>query len=195
MQVAWKFKLCPTRKQDEMLSQWQHRVGSFYNFCLGDRKSTYEQTKNCGTYCDLKTAAEITPLTCSVNKSVSVGYPWKSNNPSKRRDKNKSKPFNPRRTAYEMQSSLITQWRKIKPWYKEVCADVLQQSLRHLDRAFQNLFARLNHGFPRFKRHIDMGLEFKPGTVKIKGNRITFPRLGEIKFFSLESKTIALAWS
>ncbi len=30
---------------------------------------------------------------------------------------------------------------------------------------------------------LDMGLEFKPGTVKIQGNRITFPRVGEMKFF------------
>lgn len=88
----------------------------------------------------------------------------------------------PKISAYEMHSSLATVWRSSKPWYKEVLADVLQQALRNLDKAFQNFFSG-GAKFPRFKRTNDINIEFKPSTVRIKGNRIVFPILGAMRFF------------
>ena len=140
MQTPYRFKIQPNRVQKEMLSDWQHKIGSLYNLCLKDRIDSYYQTKILGNYCDLKTKAEACLLTCSVNKSASLGYPWKTESSSLRRSK---KTFNPRRTAYEMHSSLSTEWRQTKPWYKTVCSDVLQQSLRHLDKAFSGFFKLL----------------------------------------------------
>ncbi|NES80325.1 MAG: methyltransferase domain-containing protein [Moorea sp. SIO2B7] len=113
--------------------------------------------------CDLSSLAEATPLTCSVNRSASIGYPWKEDNPSKRRGKNQG--FNPKRNAYEMQSSNITYLRKARPWYQEIPYDVLQQFLRHLNKACNNFFTG-RAKFPRFKKLGDVKhFEFKPKSV------------------------------
>ncbi|MDJ0535328.1 MAG: hypothetical protein QNJ70_23045, partial [Xenococcaceae cyanobacterium MO_207.B15] len=59
----------------------------------------------------------------------------KEDNPSYRRG-NKNKRFNPRRSPFEIHSSFSTNWRQTKPWYEDVSSDVLQQALRHQDKAF-----------------------------------------------------------
>ena len=46
--------------------------------------------------------------------------------------------------------------------------------------------------FPRFKKTRDMGIEFKPGTVRIQRNRIKFPKLGWMKF--AKSRNIGNNW-
>ncbi len=202
MQTAWKFKLDPSNVQNKTMSEWQALVGRFYNFCLADRIHSYKQTMVEGAYCDIRNQPKIYvlnseddfaahPITCSVNKSASVGYPWKSTNPALRKAKDKTKPQNPKRSAYEMHSSLIAEWRQIKPEYKGVSADVLQQSLRHLDKAFSNFFNQ-SFGYPKFKQHCQVGFEFKPATVRINGNYITFPVLGTMQFF--KSREIPQGW-
>lgn len=203
MQTAWKFKLSPTIAQKETMESWQHSVGYFYNFCLGDRIRSHQWTKVKGCFCDIRNKPTdgyvalsnddfaAIPLTCSVNKSASVGYPWKTQDRGKRRGKDKSKQPNPKRTAYEMHSSLISEWRQAKSEYKNVCADVLQQALRHLDKAFSNFFGH-GFGYPRFKRYHQISFEFKPRTVRINGNRIAFPVLGMMQFF--KSREIPDVW-
>jgi putative transposase len=179
MQVAWKFKLLPSNTQSKTLMQWLQKIRAIVNVCLADRIDSYNQTFTLGEFCALRSKGVASPLTCSVNKSASLGHPWKVNDPNLRRG---GGAFNPRRSAYEMHSNLSTQWRSSKPWYKEVSADVLQQAIRNLDRAFQNFFSG-KAKFPRFKRTSDINIEFKPGTVRIKENRIVFPVLGAMRFF------------
>ncbi len=210
MQTAYKFKLQPNKKQVELLEDWQHKVGYVQNRSLGDRIASYSNTfvqgDHCDLYsrreicaeylyCDLETQALISPLHCSVSKSASLGYPWKTDNPNLRRakpDKNgKIKPFNPRRSAIELHSSWLTEFKKIQPEYSTVNADVLQQSLRHVDSAFNKFFTS-GAGFPNFKQHKHVGFEFKPGTVKILAQRITFPGLGTMRFF--KSRIIPASW-
>ncbi|GAA6619663.1 hypothetical protein [Scytonema sp. NUACC26] len=152
MQLTYKFKLCPGSQQLIILSDWQHKVGYIQNRSLEDRIWSYSQTFVMGNYCDLYTKREVnaeflycdiatksvvSPLYCSVNKSVSLGSPWKEDNPKLRRGK-KDKPFNPKRSAYEMHSSWVTDYKKQNPEYKTVSADVIQQALRHVDKAVQN---------------------------------------------------------
>ena len=184
------------------MSEWQAAVGRFYNFCLADRIHSHKQTMIEGAYCEITNQPKsyvlnseddfaAHPITCSVSKSASVGYPWKSAEPALRRAKDKTKPQNPQRSAYEMHSSLIAEWRRTKPEYKSLSADVLQQSLRHLDKAFSNFFAR-SFGYPRFKKYCQVGFEFKPGTVRVNGNYITFPVLGTMQFF--KSREIPKSW-
>ncbi len=166
---------------------------SFYNFCLRDRIDSYYHCFVGGDYCDIRTKAPQTPLSCSVNKGASIGEPWKNNhNPKLRRTKDDSKPFNPRRTAYEMHSSNLKYLRESRPWYQVIPYDVLQQSLQHLNKAFNNFFTGFAK-FPRFKRLEECNsFEFKPKTVTIKGNRITLPTLGKMKFF--KSRFIQSTW-
>ena len=193
MQLAYRFKLHPTQKQEQLALSWQLMMRSFYNFCLRDRIDSYYSSFIVGNYCDRATKTELSPLTCSVNKSASIGYPWKNNhNPKLRRTKDDSKPFNPRRTAYEMHSSNLKYLRESRPWYQSLPYDVLQQSLQHLNKAFNNFKAGKTR-FPRFKRLDECNtFEFKPLTVTIKGNRITLPGLGKMKFF--KSRPLRWTW-
>lgn len=188
MQIAYQFKLYPNCVQQKRLTEWQNKIRSLLNLCLADRIDTYQDTFAQGNFCVLRTKGTASPLACSINKSASLGEYWKEENPSKRRSK---KPFNPRRSAVEIHSSFATSWRQTKPWYADVSSDVLQQSLRHQDNAFRRFFSGQSR-FPRFKRSHDIGIEFKPGTVRIENSKIKFPLLGWIKF--AKSREIADNW-
>lgn len=194
IRTVYRFKLRPTAEQDAKLLDWRPKVRAFVNFCLADRINSYEQAYVCGSYCELESKREVqvSPLTCSVNRSASVGYPWRSGDPKLRRAKDKSKPPSPRRSAYEMHSAYLTEMKQARPWYKTVCTDVLQQALLNLDKAFQNFFTG-KAKFPRFKRTTDINFEFKPGTVRIEGNNITFPVLGKMRFY--QSRQIPKSWA
>lgn len=210
MQVAYRFKLQPNNEQIKLLEDWQHKVGYVQNRSLGDRVTTYGNTFVLGEYCDLYTKREISsqhlycdlvskaltsPLHCSVNRSASLGVPWRNDDPKLRRAKpgldGKLKPFNPQRSAYEMQSNWLTRFKQENPEYSTVNADVLQQSLRHIDSAFNKFFSG-TAGFPNFKQHKNVGFEFKSGTVKIYSSHIKFPTLGAMRFF--KSRSIPESW-
>src|SRR5919202_262988 len=87
MQTTYRFKLNPSLEQDSMMESWLSMIRAQVNFNLADRIDSYNQGFIQDNFCDLKTKGEACPLTCSVNKSASVGYPWKSEDPSKRRSK------------------------------------------------------------------------------------------------------------
>ncbi len=145
---------------------------SLYNFCLRERIEAYEQVKApvMGNYCDLKTKAECCPLACSVNKNALYGHPWT----------NKGK----RRSAGTQQDSCLPELKKARPWYKKVNADVLQLLIRRLNKAFKNFFEQ-RRGYPKPKRRSKFrSFAYKPGQVKIEGNKTYLPGLGWMRFFS-----------
>jgi len=180
MPVVYRFKLIPNLSQLPVMQSWLGMLCGLVNYNLADRIDSYNQGFIQGNYCNLKTQAEACPLTCSVVRSASNGEPWKSDKASLRRG---SKPFNPKRSAYEMQSSALKTLKLARSWYKCLNTDVMQQALRHLDTAFNNFFTG-RAKFPRFKsRYAFNSFEFKPGTVTIKGNRIRLPTLGWMRFF------------
>jgi putative transposase len=191
MQTAYRFKLIPNVSQEETMFSWLGMLRGMVNYNLADRIDSYNQGFIQGDFCSVASKAEACPLTCSVVRSASNGFPWKEDKPSLRRGK-QDKPFNPRRTAYEMQSSGLVALKQTRPWYKSVNADVLQQALRHLDTAF-NRFFQGKSGFPKFKSRSDFNsFEFKPKTVTVDGNHIIFPTLGDMRFF--KSREIPGSW-
>ena len=190
MQTAYQFKLYPSCVQKNRLVEWQSKIRSMLNLCLSDRIDSYSDTFKIGEFCNLRSKGVATPLACSVSKSASLGEYWKEDRPSLRRGK-KGKPFNPRRSPVEIHSSFATSWRQTKPWYADVSSDALQQALLHQDAAFRRFFSGQSK-FPRFKRSHNIGIEFKPGTVKIDDSRIKFPRLGWMKFAN--SREITNNW-
>jgi putative transposase len=208
LQTAYKFKLRPKQGQIDLLEDWQHKVGYIQNRSLGDRIAAYNNIFVMGDYCDLYTQREvsalnlycninsdipniISPLHCSVSKSASLGNIWKEEKPNLRRSKDKEKPFNPKRSAYEMHSNWVTEFKQLYPEFKTVNADVIQQALRHVDGAFNKFFSG-KAGFPNFKQHKDISFEFKPGTVRIINKYIIFPTLGGMRFF--KSREIPSSW-
>lgn len=68
---------------------------------------------------------------------------------------------------------------------KEVDSMSLQQSLRHLDTAFQNFFRSLKTGFPKFKSKKSSRKSYTTncvnGNISIKNGCIKLPRIGLVK--------------
>ncbi|MBV8886352.1 MAG: transposase [Chroococcidiopsidaceae cyanobacterium CP_BM_RX_35] len=191
MQIAYRFKLIPTPEQDAQMTSWLGMVCAHVNYNLADRIDSYNQGFIQGNFCVLRSRAVACPLTCSVVRSASNGNPWKEDKPSLRRGKSE-KPFNHKRSAYEVQSSSLKLLKQTRPWYQLVNTDVLQQALRHLDTAF-NRFFRGEAKFPRFKSRSQFNsFEFKPRTVQLKGNHIILPTLGDMRFF--KSRDIPTTW-
>src|SRR5690606_14014250 len=92
-----------------------------------------------------------------------------------------------RRDAYRMAGVSITaasqmkqlpDIKKLRPEYKEIGSQVLQDVIQRLDRAFQAFFRRVQAGqtpgYPRFKsRHRYDSLTFKQAGWKLAGRRLT----------------------
>ncbi|OWY66506.1 transposase [cyanobacterium TDX16] len=84
---------------------------------------------------------------------------------------------------YHKQAKNLTEAKKIIPELQLVNAQVLQQVLRNLDRAWDDIWKR-GFGFPRFKKHFRMRSFVFPqlkGEV-VKANRVKLPQLGWVKF-------------
>jgi putative transposase len=84
---------------------------------------------------------------------------------------------------YHIQAYNLTEAKKVIPELQTVNAQVLQQVLRTLDRAWDDISNR-GFGFPRFKKHFRMRSFVFP---QLKGelrsaNRVKLPQLGWVKF-------------
>lgn len=78
-------------------------------------------------------------------------------------------------------------------WLKEVDSISLQQSLRDLDKAYQNFFRRVKQGekevgFPKFKSKKNPKKSYRTqnvnNNISIKENKIKIPKLGLIKYIN-----------
>ncbi len=84
---------------------------------------------------------------------------------------------------YSRQAKALTEAKKDSERLKSVNAQVLQQVLRTLDRAFSDMKSR-GFGFPRFKNKYRMRSYVIPqlGKDPVKGNQVKLPQLGWVKF-------------
>ncbi len=84
---------------------------------------------------------------------------------------------------YHHQAQQLTEAKKTNPILKSVNAQVLQQILRRLDRAFTDMQSK-RLGFPRFKNQYRMRSFVYPQMLKdcLQGNQIKLPQLGWMKF-------------
>ena len=88
----------------------------------------------------------------------------------------------------------LTNLKKEFDWLKEVDSISLQQTLKDLDRAYQNFFRRIKQGktsgFPKFKSKKNKKQSFRTqfnktsagGNIRIENNKILLPKHGLIKF-------------
>ena len=83
----------------------------------------------------------------------------------------------------EMSKDLSHVLKKENAWLKEADSIALQQSLRHLDRAYDNFFKRRG-GYPKFKRKRS-AQSYRTmsgnGNISIEGNMINLPKAGYVK--------------
>lgn len=85
--------------------------------------------------------------------------------------------------SYTKLAKLLPEWKKELPWLKDCTAQVLQQSLKDLDSAFANFFAKRSN-FPKFKRKgLKESFRF-PQRCKLEqqNNRIYLPKIGWVRY-------------
>lgn len=82
--------------------------------------------------------------------------------------------------GYESMCLRLPKLKQEHPWLVEANAQVLQQALRNLSRAFLNFFERRAR-YPRFKRRQDAQAVQFPQAVKVIGSRVSLPKVGKIK--------------
>ncbi len=83
---------------------------------------------------------------------------------------------------YHVQAKNLTQAKEFSPELKTVNAQVLQQVLRSLDRAFEDMKSK-KHGFPRFKNQVRSKSFVFPQMLKncMSSEGIKLPQLGLVK--------------
>ncbi len=156
------------------MCQWLNMLKATYNYNLADRIDSYQSRFICGDYCEIRTKAEICPLTCSIGGAT--GDPWKT------KGARKGNPIPAKRSAGEIQSALLPELKLSRPWYKEIDASVLQFNIERLDKAYQGFFQ--GKRFPKFpNRSTFRSFTYKSG-VKINVNKIYLPKIGEMSFFN-----------
>jgi putative transposase len=167
------------------MSNWLDMLRSTYNWSLADRIAQYNQQFIQGDYCDIRTRGEACPLTCFVSKNGASGEPWKDSKTDK-----DGKLKNPRRSAGDIQLTMLPELKKARPWFSEIDSTVLQQNVKRLDTAYKNFFVRVaspsgeGRGFPKFKNRSNFtSFTFQMG-VKVKASKIYLPKLGWMRFFN-----------
>ena len=93
----------------------------------------------------------------------------------------KSWEENKTRISFVDTSKMLTEWKKLEEYkfLKEVSAVALQQSLRHLQVAYENFF-RKTSGYPRFKsRRSKQSIIFVTGSFRIKGKKVKLAKMRE----------------
>ena len=84
--------------------------------------------------------------------------------------------------TYAKMCKLLTDLKKREEttWLSKADSIALQQSLRNLDRAFQNFFEKRT-GYPRFKSKHDHSQSYRTSNVRIIDKRIKLPKVGFVK--------------
>lgn len=83
---------------------------------------------------------------------------------------------------YKETSTCLTTWKKQEDlaFLKEADAIALQQSLRDLDRAYQNFFKQ-GRGYPRFRKKQDHRKFYRTYGAKLIGKHLYLPKVGYVK--------------
>lgn len=171
MLVAYIYKLDPKYSQSVLMEQHIEMLRLQYNFRVRERTQAYEQVSRpvLGNYCDIKTRAECSPLSCSVNKNALYGDPWTS----------KGK----KRSALAQQDADLPNLKRERPWYAIIQHHVLQQMLRQVDNAFCRFF-KGEGKYPKTKRRGKFrSFTYPPSDVRFQGNKVRLPGIGWMSFY------------
>ena len=85
--------------------------------------------------------------------------------------------------SYVKLANLLPEWKQELPWLKDCNAQVLQQSLKDLESAFKNFFAK-RADFPKFKRKGEKESFRFPQNCKLEqhNSRIYLPKIGWVRY-------------
>ena len=85
--------------------------------------------------------------------------------------------------SYNKIANLLPEWKRELTWLKDCHSQVLQQSIKDLEKAFENFFAKRSD-FPKFKRKGEKDSFRFPQGCKLEqeNNRIYFPKIGWVRY-------------
>ena len=85
--------------------------------------------------------------------------------------------------SYTKIANLLPQWKKELIWLKECHSQVLQQSLKDLEKAFKNFFQQ-RADFPKFKKKgVKESFRFPQGCkLEQQNSRIWLPKIGWVRY-------------
>lgn len=92
-------------------------------------------------------------------------------------------------SSYDLMK-MLPRWKRVLPWLKDASAQSLQQSIRDLDKAYQNFFRRVKRGekpgYPKWKSKRNPVQSFRcPANRKavevIDDRHVKLPKLGKVK--------------
>ena len=85
--------------------------------------------------------------------------------------------------SYTKISRLLPQWKNTFPWLKDCYAQVLQQSLKDLEKAFKNFFQKRANP-PKFKKKgVKERIRFPQGCkLEQHNNRLYLPKIGWVRY-------------
>ena len=85
--------------------------------------------------------------------------------------------------SYRKIADLLPEWKRELTWLKDCHSQVLQQSIKDLDKAFENFFAKRSN-FPKFKCKGEKDSFRFPQGYKLEqqNNRIYLPKIGWVRY-------------
>lgn len=95
--------------------------------------------------------------------------------------------------SFTNSSKALTELKKQRTWLTQVDAISLQQTLRDLDKAYQNFFTGKSK-YPNFKRKQDKNSYRTNHRIKINNRYITIPKIGMLRYrdkYKLEEEDIS----
>ena len=158
MRLAFKYKLRPTRKQEQAFRNFSGCCRFAYNALLGEEKEDYQE------YLE-----ELESRRCfgeALNE-----------------DEAKALCVKPTLNQYSFNYAL-KRLKEEHPFLKEYChSQVLQQKVMDLYEAFKKFF-KGKGGYPKFKkRHSDDGFRYPQGfKVEEDNGRIFLPKIGYVRY-------------
>ena len=94
--------------------------------------------------------------------------------------------------SYNNSSKVLSELKRQKTWLRDVDSVSLQQTLRDLDRAYQNFF-NIKGKYPKFKKKQDKNSYRTNHRIKIDNLYVSVPKIGMLRFrdnYKLEDKNI-----
>jgi putative transposase len=154
MITAYKYKLRPNKAQAHQIDEWLELLRRQYNYRLGERFNWYDSTRCPLNFCSL--------VSCSIAPIV-------------------EKP------EYYRQKRDLLNTKQLFPEYKKIHSQVLQNCIERVKKAFDRYIKvdKSGHrlGKPRFKSRGRYRSFTYPQLKQdcIKSNRITLPKIGDVK--------------
>ncbi len=162
MRKAFKYRLYPTKKQEQVLFWTLARCRELYNAALSEWKDAYQQYE--------RTQLRVNPETGQVIAATMV---------AKQRV---------RSVSYYKQKRDLPAIKDLRGEYQDIHSQVLQDVLLRLKRAFDGFFRRIEHGqapgFPRFQgrnRYNSFTYPQAGGFSLTHDNRVCLSKIGSIK--------------